>query len=51
MSQRFRSLKILLYLWHSEILVSTTASAAMLLRHRLDFDTDYNRYSGLRIFL
>ena len=29
--------------------VSTTGCAAMLLRHRLDFETDYNTY-GVRIF-
>ena len=50
-SKRFRSLKILVYLLHSEMVARfQQPAAAMLLRHRLDFDTDYNTY-GVRIFL
>ena len=45
-------LKILVYLWHSEMVARFQEPvAAMLLRHRLDFDTDYNTYRGVRIFL
>ena len=50
-SQRFRSQKILVYLLHSEMVARFQQPvAAMILPHRLDFDTDYNTH-GVRIFL
>ena len=53
MSQMFRSLKIFVYLWHSEMVArfNNRLRGYVLLRHRLDFDTDYNAYRGVRIFL
>ena len=50
-SQRFRSLKILAYLWHSEMVARFQQTvAAMLLRHTLDFDTNYKRMGCAYLF-
>ena len=41
LSQRFRCLQILVYLWHLEMVARFQQPvAAMLLHHRLNFNTD-----------
>ena len=56
MSQRFRTLKILVYTYTSSIRkwwhgFDNRSCGYALLRHRLDFDTDYDTYREVRIFL